>query len=63
MFGLVFGSIATMVRVGFIISVGLLLDTFLARPITVPAMAVLAGRQTGGPRGRCRIGTPELERA
>ena len=38
------------VQIGFIIGVGLLLDTFLVRTITVPAMAVLVGRQTGGRR-------------
>jgi RND superfamily putative drug exporter len=49
MFGLVFGSIATMVQAGFIIAVGLLLDTFLVRTITVPAMAVLVGRANWWP--------------
>jgi RND superfamily putative drug exporter len=49
MFGLVFGSIGTMVQAGFIIAVGLLLDTFLVRTITVPAMAVLVGRANWWP--------------
>jgi RND superfamily putative drug exporter len=49
MFGLVFGSIATMVQAGFIIAVGLLLDTFLVRTITVPATAVLVGRANWWP--------------
>jgi RND superfamily putative drug exporter len=44
MFGLVFGSLTTMVQAGFIIGVGLLLDTFLVRTITVPALATLVGR-------------------
>ena len=44
MFGLVFGSLTTMVEAGFIIGIGLLLDTFLVRTITVPALAVLVGR-------------------
>lgn len=43
MFGLLFGSIATMAQTGFIIGVGLLLDTFLVRTVTVPALAVLVG--------------------
>jgi RND superfamily putative drug exporter len=43
MFGLVFSSIGGVVQVGFIIGVGLLLDTFLVRTVTVPAMAVLVG--------------------
>ena len=38
-----------MVQAGFIIAVGLLLDTFLVRTITVPAMAVLVGRANWWP--------------
>jgi RND superfamily putative drug exporter len=49
MFGLTFGSIAGMVQVGFIIGVGLLLDTFLVRTVTVPAIAVLVGRANWWP--------------
>ena len=49
MFGLTFGSIAGMVQVGFIIGVGLLLDTFLVRTVTVPALAVLVGRANWWP--------------
>ena len=37
MFGLLFASISTMVQVGFVIGIGILLDTFLVRTITVPA--------------------------
>ena len=44
MFGLLFGSLSTMVQVGFVMGVGLLLDTFLVRTITVPAIAVLIGK-------------------
>jgi RND superfamily putative drug exporter len=44
MFGLLFASLSTMVQVGFVMGVGLLLDTFLVRTITVPALAVLAGK-------------------
>jgi putative drug exporter of the RND superfamily len=49
MFGLTFGSIAGMVQVGFIIGIGLLLDTFLVRTVTVPAMAVLVGKANWWP--------------
>lgn len=41
MFGMLFGSISTMVQAGFVIGAGLLLDTFLVRTVTVPALAVL----------------------
>jgi RND superfamily putative drug exporter len=41
MFGLTFSSIVAAVQIGFVIGVGLLLDTFLVRTITVPAIAVL----------------------
>lgn len=44
MFGMLFASISTLVQCGFIIGVGLLLDTFLVRTITVPAVAVLVGK-------------------
>ncbi len=43
MFGLLFGSLTTMMQTGFIIGVGLLIDTFVVRTITVPAMAALLG--------------------
>jgi RND superfamily putative drug exporter len=49
MLGLTFGSIAGMVQVGFIIGVGLLIDTFLVRTVTVPAMAALVGRANWWP--------------
>jgi putative drug exporter of the RND superfamily len=54
MFGLLFGSIAGMVQAGFIIGVGLLVDTFIVRTVTVPALAVLVGRANWWPtlRGR-----------
>jgi RND superfamily putative drug exporter len=41
MFGLMVGSVGTMVQAGFIIGCGLLLDTFLVRTLTVPAIATL----------------------
>lgn len=43
MLALTVSSLATVVQLGFIIGVGLLLDTFIVRTITVPAMAVLVG--------------------
>jgi RND superfamily putative drug exporter len=49
MFGLTFGSIAGMIQVGFIIGIGLLLDTFLVRTVTVPALAVIIGKANWWP--------------
>ena len=49
MFGLLFGNITGMVQAGFIIGVGLLIDTFLVRTVTVPALAVLIGRANWWP--------------
>lgn len=43
MWGLLFSSIGTVVQGGFVIGAGILLDTFLVRTITVPAMATLVG--------------------
>ncbi|MFN6549085.1 RND family transporter [Mycolicibacterium septicum] len=41
MFGLMIGSVAIMIQTGLIIGCGLLLDTFLVRTLTVPAIATL----------------------
>jgi RND superfamily putative drug exporter len=49
MFGMLFASISTLVQAGFIVGTGLLLDTFLVRTITVPAMAVLVGNANWWP--------------
>jgi RND superfamily putative drug exporter len=49
MFGLTASSITNIVQVGFIIGVGLLLDTFVVRTITVPAMAVIVGKANWWP--------------
>jgi RND superfamily putative drug exporter len=49
MFGLLFGHISGMTQAGFIIGVGLLIDTFLVRTVTVPALAVLIGRANWWP--------------
>lgn len=43
MWGLLFSSIGTVIQGGFVIGAGILLDTFLVRTITVPAMATLVG--------------------
>lgn len=47
--GLLFSTINTVVQGGFVIGVGLLLDTFVVRTITVPAMATLVGRANWWP--------------
>ncbi|OBB10791.1 hypothetical protein A5662_08275 [Mycobacteriaceae bacterium 1482268.1] len=41
--GLLFSSITTVVQGGFVIGVGVLLDTFFVRTVTVPAIAALLG--------------------
>lgn len=64
MIGLLFGSIGTMVQTGFIIGLRLPLDTFLVRTVTVPALAVLAGRANWWPStapGRRSSGSVQLE--
>lgn len=49
MFGLLFSSIGTVVQAGFVIGIGILLDTFLVRTLTVPAIATLVGRGSWWP--------------
>ena len=49
MFGLLFSSITTNVQAGFVVGIGILLDTFLVRTVTVPATAVLVGRANWWP--------------
>jgi putative drug exporter of the RND superfamily len=51
MCGLLFSSIGTVVQGGFVMGVGILLDTFLVRTITVPAIATLVGRANWWPSG------------
>ncbi len=52
-------SISTIVQAGFVVGTGILLDTFLVRTITVPAMAVLVGRANWWPsRWRPRPAPP-----
>jgi putative drug exporter of the RND superfamily len=52
MFGLVFSSITTVVQAGFVVGVGLLLDTLLVRTLTVPAIAAMVGRANWWPSRR-----------
>jgi putative drug exporter of the RND superfamily len=47
--GLLFSSIGIVVQGGFMIAVGILLDTFVVRTIMVPAMATLVGRANWWP--------------
>ncbi|OBA61139.1 hypothetical protein A5647_12090 [Mycobacterium sp. 1100029.7] len=49
MFGLLFGSLSTMVQTGAIIGAGLLVDTFVVRTITVPALAAMLGHANWWP--------------
>ncbi|WP_082956414.1 RND family transporter [Mycobacterium sp. E787] len=49
MFGLMSASIYTMAEAGFILGMGILIDTFLVRSITVPAMAALIGQKNWWP--------------
>jgi putative drug exporter of the RND superfamily len=60
MFRLPFASIATTVQAGFVIGIRVLLDTFLLRTITVPAVAVLVGQANWWPS---RLRPPAFERA
>ncbi len=50
MFGLVIGSVDMMVQAGFIIGCGLLLDTFVVRTLTVPAIATLLREKSWWPK-------------
>jgi RND superfamily putative drug exporter len=47
--GLLFSRIDTVVQGGFVIGVGILLDTFLVRTVAVPAIATLVGRANWWP--------------
>ena len=44
MYGMLFGSVHSVVQAAFVLGTGLLLDTFLVRTVTVPAIAVLVGK-------------------
>ena len=58
MFGLLLGHVTALVQTGFVIGAGLLLDTFLVRTVTVPALAVLIGRANWWPTLRGRPAVP-----
>ncbi|MCB0948289.1 MAG: RND family transporter [Mycobacterium sp.] len=47
--GLLFSSIGIVIQGGFVIGVGILLDTFVVRTITVPAIAALVGQANWWP--------------
>ena len=57
MAGLLFSSIGIVIQGGFVIGVGILLDTFVVRTITVPAIAALVGRANWwpSPSGRTAV--------
>lgn len=50
MFGLMMGSVDIMVQAGFVIGCGLLLDTFVVRTLTVPAIATLLREKSWWPQ-------------
>lgn len=52
MFGLMIGSVDIMVQAGFVIGCGILLDTFVVRTLTVPAIATLLREKSWWPRRR-----------
>jgi RND superfamily putative drug exporter len=60
MSGLLFGSLSTMVQTGFIIGMGILIDTFVVRTITVPALAALVGRANWWPAKPFRTKAPAV---
>ncbi|WIM88718.1 RND family transporter [Candidatus Mycobacterium wuenschmannii] len=65
MFGLLFASITMMVQAGFVLGTGILLDTFLVRTVTVPAIATLVGKGNWWPsrsHSRKRLARPRRSR-
>lgn len=58
MFGMLFSSISTLVQAGFVVGVGILLDTFVVRTVTVPAIATLLGRANWWPSRPNQPDTP-----
>lgn len=50
-YGLLFASINMMIQAGFVLGTGILLDTFLVRTVTVPAIAAMVGRANWWPSG------------
>ena len=53
---LIFGTLAGMVQLGFALAFGVVLDTFIVRPILVPAWLVLVNNGTFGPVWSRRLG-------
>ncbi|MHA7651306.1 MMPL/RND family transporter [Mycobacterium sp. ML4] len=58
MFGLLTASISTMQEAGFIIGVGIVIDTFLVRTVTVPALAAMIGQKNWWPSKLGNAGKP-----
>lgn len=61
MSGLLFSSIGTVAQGGFIIGIGILIDTFVVRTITVPAIAALLGPASWWPARLQRWGRQRSE--
>lgn len=61
MLAMCFSSISSMVQGGFIIGIGLLIDTLLVRTLTVPALAVMVGKYNWWPSGRRARRRPQPE--
>ena len=59
MAGMAASSLKAITQMGVIIAVGLLLDTFLVRTITVPSMAVLVGKANWWPSKRAAAEAPK----
>ena len=54
MFAMMAGSVSTLKEFGFVIGMGLVIDTFVVRTLVVPAGAALLGRWFWWPSGRTR---------
>lgn len=63
MMALTVSSVLTAAQIGFVIGVGLLLDTFLVRTLTVPAAAVLVGDANWWPAKPPRLKLEAAKRA
>ncbi|WP_417847196.1 MMPL family transporter [Thalassoglobus sp.] len=57
---MMFGSLLGMVQLGFALAFGILLDTFVIRPILVPAWLILVNRGQFGPLGKW-LGARQIE--